>query len=494
MRVFFSVGEPSGDLHGANLVRSLQDRGYQCEGYGGAKMAEAGCRLHEDLTQYAVMFFNALKFIPKLWKLYKQAEAEFASGRFDAVVLIDFPGFNWWIAKAAKRHNVPVYYYGVPQMWAWLPGRVKKLKRLVDHVLCKLPFEQPWFTKRGCQATYVGHPYFDELSQRKLDQDFLLDFQDENPLLTILPGSRNQEVKNNLQWLVEAALLVQQRFPKVAIAIAAYNYRQAEFIRDFLEGTDLPIDVYVKRTPELIESATICLACSGSVSLELMYHKKPSIIVYRLKPWQAMFKRFFLRCRFITLVNLLAVDRIELNPGEEYDASQPDQEIPFPEFPWLASPVQQVAKLASAWLEDPEELQRRVEQLQDLKNRYGQSGATQRAAEYIDRTLGGSEMTQPQNSLPQSSQVQNTQRQDSLPNDLENESSQPTAAPNLSIHFADLEDDWSEADWAPAAAAAQRRAQFLQGQGSSIEDDQRRKPFDSQQPQHDANREDRRAA
>ena len=248
MRIFFSVGEPSGDLHGANLVRQLRARGYDCAGYGGPKMQAAGCHLLEDLTQYAVMFLNILTALPKFWKLYRQAEKRLATGQYDAVVLIDYPGFNWWIAKAAKRHGVPVYYYGVPQMWAWLPGRVKKLKRLVDHTLCKLPFEKKWFEERGCRATYVGHPYFDELSQRKLDENFLKDYHSQHrPLLTLLPGSRNQEVKNNLEWLVESGLRVQKQFPQVALAVAAFNHRQAEFIRDFLEQYELSIDVFVGR-------------------------------------------------------------------------------------------------------------------------------------------------------------------------------------------------------------------------------------------------------
>lgn len=452
MRVFFSVGEPSGDLHGANLVRSLQQKGFQCEGFGGPRMQEAGFQLLEDLTQYAVMFLNALIYIPRLWRLYKLADRQFATGDYQAVVLIDFPGFNWWIAKAAKRHGVPVFYYGVPQMWAWLPGRVKKLKRLVDHTLCKLPFEEKWFRDRGCEATYVGHPYFDELHHRQMDQDFLQEYDaPDRPLLTLLPGSRTQEVQGNLEWLVTAAWKLRQQHPGLAIAVAAFNHRQAEYVRDYLEPLDLPIDVFVKRTPELIELSTLCLACSGSVSLELMFHTKPSIIVYRLKPWQAVVKPLLIRCRFITLVNLLATDNIERTVDWTYDPTQPDNDVPYPEFPWLKSPVEHVTTLASQWLNDPTELQRREIRLQELKSAYAAAGATERAASYIAHVLQGQTIMDQRE--PQNPSIAPTD-QDVAPAIIPFADSH---SPETHLPPVPTETELSEMDGATAAAAAWRR-------------------------------------
>ena len=199
MKIFFSVGEPSGDLHGANLIRRLHKR--QCDlqfvGYGGPRMAAAGCQLHEDLTRLAVMgIVQVFVHLASFWKLVSRADRYFRHHRPDAVVLIDYPGFNWWIARRAKAHGIPVFYYGTPQIWAWAPWRVNKMRRLVDHVLCKLPFEEEWFRNRGCNATFVGHPYFDQLRDETLDQSFVDRLQqEEGPLVTILPGSRTQEVR-----------------------------------------------------------------------------------------------------------------------------------------------------------------------------------------------------------------------------------------------------------------------------------------------------------
>ncbi len=389
MRVFVSAGEPSGDLHGANLVRELQAAGVECVGFGGPQMQAAGCQLYQDLTQYAVMFLQALKFIPQLWRHYRQADRVFATGQIDAVVLIDFPGFNWWVAKAAKRHGVPVFYYGVPQMWGWLPGRVRKLRRLVDHVLCKLPFEQPWFAERGVRAHYVGHPYFDELQRRELDQEFLREYGDtRTELVTLLPGSRRQEVWGNLEWLLEAAARIRQEVPTASFAVACYHPAHAQYARELVAAAGLPIDVFVKRTPELIELSTICLACSGSVSLELMYHEKPALILYRLNLLQWVGKWFVMTCRFITLVNLLATDDISRRASRPGEATGGDPRVPYPEFPWYRNPAKSLAALAVRWLRDPVELERRRGQLAALKAKYAQSGATARAASYLLSQLG----------------------------------------------------------------------------------------------------------
>ena len=144
MQIFFSVGEPSGDLHGANLINALRQRRPDCRfvGFGGPRMAAAGCQLHADLTQLAVMWFaRALLSLHRFLGLLWTADRYFRTERPDAVVLIDYPGFNWWVARRAKARGIPVIYYGTPQLWAWASYRVRRMRRYVDHVLCKLPFQ-----------------------------------------------------------------------------------------------------------------------------------------------------------------------------------------------------------------------------------------------------------------------------------------------------------------------------------------------------------------
>lgn len=391
MKFFFSVGEPSGDLHGGNLIRQLRrlDPDSEFVGFGGPKMAAAGANLQFDLTTLAVMglsrvLLNIRQFIALLWT----ADRYFRNQRPDAVVLIDYPGFNWWIARRAKKRGIPVYYYGTPQLWAWGGWRVGKLRRLVDHVLCKLPFEADWFRERNCPATYVGHPFFDELTEQNLDSLFVQSYADGRRLLTLLPGSRNQEVKHNLPTLLEAARLVAEKVPDLRVAIAAFHLRHADYARQAVQKLGLPIEVHVGRTPELIHAAHVCLACSGSVSLELLYHLKPTIIVYRVGRFVMMLQRQFRKVRFITLVNLLATERRFTHQGESYDPDGEDAEpIPFPEYLTRVDKSTSIARRLIDWLEHEEKRQVTVAQLSDIRAQWGTPGASRRAAEYLLRTL-----------------------------------------------------------------------------------------------------------
>lgn len=395
MKVFFSVGEPSGDLHGANLIRALHetDPDVECVGYGGPRMAAAGCALHADLTELAVMWiWRVVLNLNRFRRLLCDAEAYFATEKVDALVLIDYPGFNWWMARAARKHGVPVFYYGAPQIWAWLTYRVHKMRRLVDHVLCKLPFEADWYRDRGCNATYVGHPYFDELRRRQADDEFQIRLRHgERPLVAILPGSRTQEVTNNLPCFLTAAGRVLEKIPRARFAVAAFNARQAEMAREMVAESRLPIDVYTGRTADLIEASRCCLACSGSVSLELLYYTRPSVIHYRVGKWFYWFARCVLiRVRFITLVNLLAAeDPFDLRAGP-YDPHAADADsIPFPEYPTYLDMSAQMAAHVVRWLEDDAAYEKSVAQLGVLKEKLNHGGASQTAAAYILSTLTG---------------------------------------------------------------------------------------------------------
>jgi len=399
MTIYFSVGEPSGDLHGANLIRSLRHRRpeWQFVGYGGPRMAAAGCQLHADLTQLAVMWIaRVLVNLHRFIGLLVAANRYFREHRPDAVVLIDYPGFNWWIARRAKAHGIPVFYYGAPQVWAWASHRVEKMRRLVDHVLCKLPFEEKWFSDRGCRATYVGHPYFDELRSRELDEAFVTRIAaGGGPLVTILPGSRTQEVAANAAAFLRAAAVIARSVPGVRFAVASFKPSQAELIRQAARESSVPIEVYVDRTPELIHAADCCLACSGSVSLELLYHAKPSVILYQVTRFGFFVQSQFRRVRYITLVNLLtAKDPSTGRPAGIYDpADARDAHVLLPEYLACEDRSEQLAKHCIEWLTDHAARATRSAALAELRDHFGQGGASARAAEYIVGALQPCEPT-----------------------------------------------------------------------------------------------------
>lgn len=368
MRIFLSAGEPSGDLHAANLVRELRKRGpLEAVGLGGTRLAAEGCNLLRDMSELAVVgFFPVVARLPEFFRLLAQVKRELDEHRPDAVVLIDFPGFNWHVARAAKERGIPVFYYGLPQLWAWASWRVHKVQKYVDHALCKLPFEEKWFRDNGCNATYVGHPYFDELREQRLDQAFLAGLREtSNRLVTILPGSRTHEVKYNLPLLLKAAAQVRREVRDVRVAVASYNERQAAMARELIAAGPVPAEVYVGRTPELISAAECCLACSGSVSLELLYHAKPSVIVYRVSWLTYQIVRPLIRVPHISLVNLLSREPV------------------FPEFPTWRDCSAEVARHAVGWLNEESSRRRVIGRLEELRDEVAAGGASAVAAAYI---------------------------------------------------------------------------------------------------------------
>lgn len=392
LKVFFSAGEPSGDVHGANLIRQLRRRcdSFQAVGYGGPNMAAAGCQLHADLTALAVMgFLRALLNLGKFWELAGRADRYFRHHRPDAVVLIDYPGFNWWIAWRAKVHRIPVFYYTPPQIWAWARWRVKKMRRLVDHVLCSLPFEEPWLRQHGCNATFVGHPFFDEVRRYQLDEAFLARSRSRpGPLVAILPGSRTQEVRANLKWLLRAAEKVRAEVPDVRLAIAAFKTHHADFARKLVAASGLPVEVHVGKTPELMALADCAMAVSGSVSLELLYYTTPTVILYRVSRAVHFASAFFLKSRYITLVNLLSIDEPLSEETPPLEAGQPgaDRAL-FPEYLTWEDKSSQIAGHLVKWLTDAAKRKARIADLARLKAEVGHGGASARAAEYLLSTL-----------------------------------------------------------------------------------------------------------
>lgn len=449
-RIFFSVGEPSGDLHASNLILDLKkqfDERQDCDqgspllnandsasieftGFGGPKMAAVGCELLEDLTQHAVMFLSGvISKYAKFRRLLKDADKVFASEPIDLVVLIDYSGFNWHIAKAAKKRGIPVVFYGIPQMWAWAPWRVRKMRRNVNLGICKLPFEKKWLEDRNCEAEYVGHPFFDEMDRQVIDQHYVSAFRTKNrlhadtsgdssvdlsngvsneeasgeigidpthggnqkDLVTILPGSRVQEIKNCLPIFLRAAEKINKKRPETEFVVSCLNEDQKKLALEIQTTENVGIDVQIEggRTPELVHLAKCCMACSGSVSLELMHREKPTVIYYRLPKLFFAMQKLFLRIKYITLVNLLWSKSIKRNGMSVYDPdSSSAEQLPFPEYLSTVDKSTEIAGQIVRLLNDPTVYLERKSMLQSLKQQYGDSGASRRAAAVImDRFL-----------------------------------------------------------------------------------------------------------
>jgi lipid-A-disaccharide synthase len=366
MRVFVSAGEPSGDLHGANLVRALRRLrpDVHVEGFGGERMAAAGCELLYPLCELAVLgHFAVAANLHRFREALACGERHFRRHRPDVLVLIDFPGFHWWLAGAARAAGVPVVYFVPPQLWGWAGWRARKMRRLVDRVLCTLPFEEPWYRRRHIPATFVGHPFFDELHRRRLDPGFLAEQQHRaGPVVALLPGSRRQELAYNTDSLLRAAGLVHARRPDVRFLAACFKPEHRDWLASRAAGRGLPLEVHAGRTPEIIHLAHCCLSVSGSVSLELLFEATPTAIVYKVHPISMIFGMLLKSVPYITLVNLLA--------GREL----------YPEFLTVRCPGEGMAAHALRWLNDPAACESLRAELRALRDRVAVPGACDRAA------------------------------------------------------------------------------------------------------------------
>jgi lipid-A-disaccharide synthase len=374
MKLFLSAGEPSGDLHGANLIRAIVTKqpDAQITALGGPLMRAAGAHILYPLTDLAVMgLYHVLTALPKFFAVGTLTARHIRTTKPDAVVLIDYPGFHLALAKRIRDYGVPTYFFVPPQIWAWKQWRVRQVRKHFAGVLTALPFEDDWYRARHVNTHYIGHPYFDELARQQLDPEFLASERTKpGTRIAILPGSRNREIAANAAMILSGARKIHAARPDTRFLVAAFNDRHAAVLRAMLPP-GVPIDVHTGRTPEIIELAEACVAVSGSVGLELMYRAKPSVVVFRMGRYGLWLVRRMVKVKYASLVNLLAGDEL------------------FPEVVTWRDDSDQIAGHVLGWLNDPASRATVVSRLEALRDRVAVPGACDRAAEYLLGTSAG---------------------------------------------------------------------------------------------------------
>lgn len=313
MKYFFSAGEASGDVHAAQVIRELRrlDGSAEIAFLGGDEMAAAAG--HDPIIHYRRMaymgFIDVARHLPEVLGNLAAAKRAIAAMRPDALVLVDYPGFNLKLAEYAHGLGIPVHYYIAPKLWAWKEYRIKKLRRYVDRLYSILPFEPQWFGERGVKAEYVGNPSVEEVEQALAAMPPAEEFMkchglDARPVLALVPGSRMGEIKANLPVMDAVA----RRHPEMQTVVAGAPSIEVEVYRRF---TDYP--VIHATTLQLMSYARAALVTSGTASLESALAGAPQVVCYRAVGWKWAHDLFMhiLKIPYCSLPNLVTgrIDR-----------------------------------------------------------------------------------------------------------------------------------------------------------------------------------------
>ena len=297
MKLYFIAGEDSGDLHTGNLIRALRARhpDLQARGVGGDRMAAAGADLVAHVRDINFMgFWEVVRNLRIIRRLFRTVKADIAAWKPDAVVLVDYPGFNLRLAPFLKGLGLPVYYYISPQLWAWKQGRVKQIQRYVDRMFVILPFEADFYARHGVEVDFVGHPLLDALAEAAPALT-----PGDRPVLALLPGSRRQEIKRMLPVMLTLA----QAFPEYACVVAGAPSQQADFYHDLI-GT-APVRLVMNQTYPLLRMAQLAVVTSGTATLETALHGVPQVVGYKGGFISYQIGRRLVKVPFISLVNLI---------------------------------------------------------------------------------------------------------------------------------------------------------------------------------------------
>lgn len=310
-RIFVSAGEASGDLHGSRLVRALRDLepGMRITCLGGPALRDAGAEVLVENHDLAVVglfeVFHHLRTIVAAWR---KIEAHLRKERPGLIVLIDFPDFNFLLARLAARLGIRVFYYISPQIWAWRKGRVRTIRRFVHDMAVILPFETEFYRRCGIQVHYVGHPLLDVMETAPTVEAARERYRPAGsaPLVGILPGSRRSEIRLMFPMLLETASRLCERVPGISFLMPVAPTLDAGPIREAVEARRLPIRVVAGDTYGAIRACDLLVTVSGTVTLEAAILGTPMILVYRVSDLSYYTGRHLIKVKFVGLPNLIA--------------------------------------------------------------------------------------------------------------------------------------------------------------------------------------------
>ena len=388
-KIMIIAGETSGDFHSSSLIRALKkiNPGIEIAGIGSQRMREAGAKLLFDTSELSIIgFTGVLANLRKIKKVFNGLLDAIDERPPDAIVLVDYPGFNLKLAREIKKRQIPVIYYISPQVWAWWKGRIKTIRRFVDKMIVVFKFEEALYRDSGVDVSFVGHPLLDTAYPATLREDFLnkSGLSPRRQTIGLVPGSRKMEVERILPILLESARLIKEKSPETQFAllkapglpgevfasVIARSAAIASPLRGSQQAAQSPaVTLCENRTYDFLNACDFALVASGTATLETAIMQKPMAVVYKVSFLNWLIARALIKLPFIGLVNVVAGKKI------------------VPEFVQYKAKPRLIAEKALEILGDRERLTKVKADLEKVRQGLGTPGASRRAAEIISRFI-----------------------------------------------------------------------------------------------------------
>ncbi len=363
--IMIIAGEASGDMHGAKLAHAIKTRSRNVSlfGIGGNAMQAEGVRLVVDANTISVVgITEVLAKLPTIYRAMATVRKNLNHRKPDLLILIDFPDFNVRVAAIAKKLGIPVLYYISPQIWAWRQSRVKKIKRLVDHMAVILPFEATFYRKHRVPVSFVGHPLLDRILPVSDHQP--PGTNSKGPVIGLVPGSREKEVSTLLPVMLDAAKIIKKSLPTASFVVSCAQSINEKDVQRIISqyASTLDIETIKGSVDRVFKQSQLLVAASGTVTLEAALHGIPTIIIYKVSPLSYWLGKRLIKVKHIGIVNLIA--QKELLPELVQDDASP----------------QAIARTATAMINDPQRLRQMKKELVGIRDLLGGAGASDRVA------------------------------------------------------------------------------------------------------------------
>lgn len=370
MKIMFSAGEASGDTHGASVAKALREIYPSVEmfGMGGNLMDEAGVRIVYDIKNLGVIgLVEIVKSLPKFFKLRTYLKRIMMKERPDVLVCIDYPGFNMKLAEVAHQLGIPVLYYIAPTIWAWHSSRGKTIKKYVTKVASIFPFEAEAYSKYNCDVEFVGHPLVDIVHPTMTVDESMTYFnaRAEAKRVLLMPGSRKQEVLSLLDVMLESGEKLLQSHEDVQFFLPRAHTIDRSELETFIKERRVPVTITEDHTYDLMQICDVCLAASGTATLETAMMELPTILLYKVSPITYGIGKMVVNLSHVGLPNIIA--------GKEV----------IPELLQSDVSADNIVEHMLPLLDDLKENEHMRQELRTVRDKLGEPGAVKRVAELI---------------------------------------------------------------------------------------------------------------